>query len=137
MAYVTETQIKTAIPAQHLTDALDDDRDGSADSGKLTEIIAQGSQQVDSLLESRYAVPFADPAPKKVAEAAFVFVCELLYQRRGLFDKDNPWFTRAEQWRKSLEKIGSGDGQIASDEEQAYTPGAAVTEDTVVDDTMR
>lgn len=136
MAYVTEAQIKTAIPAVHLTDALDDDRDGAADTGKLTEVIAQGSQQVDALLESRYTVPFVT-VPKKVAEAAFVFVCELLYQRRGLFDKENPWFTRAEQWRKSLEKIGNGEGQIASDEEQAYTPGAAVTETAVVDDTMR
>jgi phage gp36-like protein len=136
MAYVTETQLTTAIPAQHLIDALDDDRDGTADTGKLTEVIAQGSQQVDALLESRYAVPF-DPVPKKVAEAAFVFVCELLYQRRGLFSKDNPWFDRAERWREALEKIGNGEGQISTDEEQAYTPGAAVTEDAAVNDTMR
>src|SRR5689334_19606371 len=136
MPYVTQTQLETSIPAPHLVEALDDDRDGVADSGKLDEVIEQGSQQVDALLESRYTVPFTT-VPKKVAEAAFVFVCELLYQRRGLHGKENPWFDRAERWRDALEKIGNGEGQIAADEEQAYTPGAAVTEDAVVDDTMR
>lgn len=136
MAYVTQTQIETAIPPTHLTDALDDNRDGTADTGKLTAVIDQASQQVDALLESRYAVPFVT-VPKKVAEAAFTFVCELLYQRRGLFGDDNPWFKRAEQWRETLKAIGSGEGQIASDEAQETTPGAAITEATSVDDSLR
>jgi phage gp36-like protein len=136
MAYVTQTQIETAIPAVHLVDALDDNRDGVADTGKLDEVIAQASQAVDSALESRYTVPFTT-VPKKVAEAAFVFTCELLYQRRGLYGKDNPWFDRAERWRDALEKIGAGEAQIAADETAAYTPGAAVTDTVAVDDSMR
>lgn len=136
MSYVTQNQIETAIPAQHLVDALDDDRDQVADAGKLDEVIAAASQQVDSYLESRYTVPFTT-VPKKVAEAAFTFTCELLYQRRGLFGDDNPWFKRAEAWRELLKKIGEGEGQITAGEGQAFTPGAAVTEDTVINDSMR
>jgi len=36
MSYCTQAQIETTIPAPVLNDALDDDRDGTADTGVLT-----------------------------------------------------------------------------------------------------
>jgi phage gp36-like protein len=137
MAYVTQAQIETAIPAQHLVEALDDDRDGSADAGLLDSVIAQASQAVDAFLSPRYDVPFDDPAPSPVAESAFVFVCELLYQRRGLHGDENPFTERADAWRKKLEAIAKGEGQLEVDEEGSSTPGAAITETATIDDTTR
>lgn len=136
MPYVTQEQIETSIPAQHLVDALDDDRDGSADSGKLDEVIAKASQAVDALLAPRYEVPF-DPVPTQVAEAAFVFTCELLYKRRGLSGDDNPYTEDANEWRERLKDIAKGEGQLEAGEENGTTPGAAITETATIDDTTR
>lgn len=135
MSYCTQAQIETTIPPQHLNDALDDDRDGTADSGILDNIIEKASQQVDALLSGRYEVPFATP-PTAVKEAAFIFACELIYDRRQILDK-NPFKDRADKWRERLEKIGAGDLPLDAATEPAFTPGAAITENVSVDGSMR
>lgn len=136
MSYVTQSRIQTVIPAPHLNDALDDDRDGMADSGVLDEIIAAASQAVDALLAPRYAVPFEDPAPALVAEGAFIFACELIYDRRQITDK-NPFKERADKLRTRLDGIGKGEGELDAALPHAVIPGAAITEDVSVNDTMR
>ena len=135
MSYCTSEQIQTAIPAPHLNDALDDDRDGSADSGVLTAIIAQADQAVDGYLSGLYTVPFASPPPA-AREASFVFACELVYARRQIMDK-NPFTDRANEWRKRLEQIGSGKLPLDAATEKSFTPGAAVLEDAVIDASTR
>jgi phage gp36-like protein len=135
MAYTTQARIETAIPAQHLVDALDDDGDGMPDGGVLTEILASADQAVDAFLAGLFAVPFVAPAPAAVCEAAFVFACERIYDRRQILDK-NPWSGRADDWRKRLEEIGSGKLALDAGLEKSFTPGAVVTETARVDGSM-
>jgi phage gp36-like protein len=106
MAYTTQSQIESAIPAQHLNDALDDDRDGAADAGVLDQVIASADQAVDAYLGGLYTTPFASP-PAAVQEASFIFACERIYDRRQILEK-NPFRDRADAWRSRLEKIGAG-----------------------------
>lgn len=135
MSYVTQSQIETEIPPLHLNDALDDDRDGTADSGLLANIISKAEQAVDAFLAGLYEVPFTTP-PAAAREAAFVFSCEAIYARRQILDK-NPYTDRANFWRERLEKIGNGELPLDAATEKSFTPGAAVTEDASIDDTTR
>lgn len=135
MPYLTQTDIETSIPAPHLVDALDDDRDGSADANLLDEIIGVASNAVDSYLASLYSVPFADPAPAAVKEAAFVFTCELIYQRRRA--EPNPWKDRANFWRTRLEKIGDGKLPLDAGQAKEFEPGKVVAETMATTGTMR
>lgn len=135
MAYTTQSEIETKIPPQHLVDALDDDGDNAADPGLLANIIASASNAVDAYLAGLFPVPFVDPAPAVCREAAFVFTVEAIYDRRQIFDK-NPFRDRADFWRKRLEAIGKGEVPLDASQVKAYTPGAAVTEDVSIDESM-
>lgn len=135
MAYTTQAAITAKIPALHLNAACDDDGDGQADTGVLTEIIAGAANAVDAYLAGLFTVPFADPAPAVCAEAALLFACETVYDRRQIVE-NNPFRTRAEFWRTRLEAIGKGEIPLDASLDKAYTPGAAITEDMSVDDTM-
>jgi phage gp36-like protein len=106
MSYTTSEHLRSALPPQHLADALDDDRDGQPDEGLLEQVLSEASNAVDAYLAGRYTVPFAAP-PAAVEEAALVFACELLYDRRQLF-AENPWRGRAEFWRERLQQVGQG-----------------------------
>lgn len=127
MPYVTQEQIETTIPGPYLVDALDDDKDGAADPGKLAEVIAKASQAVESALAGLYTVPFSAPVPAKVCEAAFVFTCELIYQRRGTPEDQNPFTKQANVLRADLKAIGKGEQPLDASLERAFTPGAVVT----------
>lgn len=135
MSYTTQSEIETKIPAPHLVDALDDDRDGSPDEGVLAAIIESASNAVDAYLAGLFTVPF-DPVPAPCREAAFVFACETIYDRRQILEK-NPFKDRAEFWRKRLEAIGKGEIPLDAATEKEFTPGAAITENVAVDESMR
>jgi phage gp36-like protein len=131
MPYVTQSEVETRIPPVLLVDALDDDKDGEADEGKLDQIIAAAAQEVDGYLASRYVVPFPDPAPAQVRAAALVFVFEALYDRRPVGDK-NPWKKKADDWRVQLKAIGDGKGAIDTTSTQAQVLVAGYGGATVV-----
>ena len=137
MAYVTQTDIEVEIPAPHLVDALDDDRDGVPDSNKVDEVIARASSAVDAFLGGIYSVPFADPAPAPVKEAALIFAGEAICQRRQLFGDANPYNARANAWRLRLADIGKGKEPLAAGLARNFAPGAAVTEAAAVDGSTR
>lgn len=126
MAYVAQTRIESAIPPQILVAALDDDRDGAADPGRLADIIAAAGTAVDSLLGSLYPTPFSAPYPAAAKEAAFIFACELVYQRREI--SPNPFTDRADFWRQRLEKVGAGKLPLDANQPRAFSPGAAIVE---------
>ncbi len=134
MAYVTQSEIEAEIPAPHLVDALDDDKDGAADTGLLAQVITLASQEVDALLSPRYTVPFTDPAPAAVKTAALVFTCEMIYRRRETPDNLNPFTARAKSWRDQLMKIADGDGTIDATIDDGVTPGALITIDSAIAD---
>lgn len=136
MSYTTQTKIQTLIPAADLTDALDDDRDGNADSGLLDAVIDTASTAVDAFLSGLYSVPFTTP-PAVVQEAALIFSCEAIYARRLQADQKNPFTARANYWRERLQKIGNGDLPLDAATDQTNTPGAVVSEPTDVDASLR
>lgn len=132
-AYVTEAEIETLIPGPYLIEATDDNRDGVADAGLLAQIIATGCVAVDAYLAGLYAVPFAAPVPAVAREAACVFVCEMIYARRGVSAADNSFSKRAEFWRGRLERIGKGLEPLDSTLARQFAPGAVVAESVSVD----
>lgn len=134
MSYCTQAEIETRIPAPHLNDALDDDRDGTADEGVLTAIIASADNAVDAYLAGLYDVPIA-PAPAPCKEASLIFACEAIYDRRQIVER-NPFTARANFWRQRLQDIGDGKLPLDAATVKTFTPGAAVTEDARIDGSM-
>jgi phage gp36-like protein len=109
MSYLTQDSLGSIVPPAFIIQALDDDADGLADDGLWDSIAAEAAEAVDAFLAGRYAVPFSDPAPAVVAQAAKVFAAEMLYTRRGFTGQQNPFTVRADSARARLEKIGSGE----------------------------
>lgn len=137
MPYVTQAQLETEIPPQHLADAVDDDAEGGADSDRIDTILQKASDAVDAYLGTIYPTPFADPAPATAREAAFVFAGEMVYARRGVSGDDNPFTKRADAWRKQLTLIGKGDLPLDANIPKAFSPGAAITEPATIDASTR
>ena len=108
MAYILQSDIKGMIPEALLTQALDDNGDGQADIGVWDCIALDVQKAIDGPLAAAYAVPFATPLPDILQEAAKVFACELLYQRRGYAANVNPWTKRADECRAQLKAIADG-----------------------------
>ena len=136
MPYTTQALIQTVIPGPFLNDALDDDGDGNPDPGMLDSIIAKASQSINALLAPTYTVPFPDPGPVMVQEAAFVLACEAIYDRRPGAEK-NPWKKKADAWREKLDKIGQEGKGLDALAVREFTPGAAITETPVIDSSLR
>jgi phage gp36-like protein len=132
MPYTSQEKIQAAIPASVLTDMLDDDRDGQPDPGLLDQIIATASAQVDGYLAAQYTVPLADPAPALVQQAAYVFACETLYDRRG-FNENNPFRTRANAMRDVLREVAAGKIVLSADSNTRKSPGAVIAETLRID----
>ena len=139
MAYTTQAKIEALIPAPHLRDALDDDRDGVADTDLLDTVIANADNAVDAYLSGLYTVPFTT-VPSAAAEASLMFACEAIYTRRldalGLSER-NPFKPRADFWRTRLEKIGNGELPLDNATDKEVVPGVAILDDVEVDESLR
>jgi phage gp36-like protein len=130
--YCTAQKIADEFSLPRLTAALDDDGDGTADTGLLDRLITDAGDTVDGFLAGRYATPFS-PVPKLVAEAAFVFVCEKIHARRRQGpDEVNPYTARANDFRKQLKQIADGDLSLDAALVPAFTPGAVIQTDSAI-----
>lgn len=120
--YLTLSDLNGQIPPQFLIQALDDDNDGVVDAWDVVRVAVQ--DDVDALLEGRFAVPLTlDPMPKVIKRACVAFACELCYRRRSTPDADNPWKGRADSFRKILSAITAGDLKLSV---QPHADDAAV-----------
>lgn len=126
MAYITQADLYGELPQAIVTDALDDDRDGAADSAVATLVCDGASEQVDGYLGVRYAVPLATP-PALVLRAAKVFALETLYRRREI--KDFPLAGEAKQLRERLQLIATGELPLDAGTAQVSSPGALIASD--------
>jgi phage gp36-like protein len=135
MAYVTRAQIETEIPASYLVAALDDNRDGEEDEGLFDAKAAKASGAVDAILGSRFDVPFEDPVPASAAEAAYVFLGEIIYSAREV--AENPFTKRAAFWRARLAEIANGKASLDGVTTSVVGHGAAITDNSVIDDSTR
>jgi phage gp36-like protein len=136
MPYTTQAEIEAKIPAAVLNDALDDDGDGTADTGVLDQVIALADGEVDGYLCGLFTVPFATP-PAKVKAASFAFACEGIYQRRSIPEDKNPFAKLAAWWRNHLQEVGAGKLPFDAATDMAFTPGAVITEDVDLDGSLR
>jgi hypothetical protein len=138
MPYITLAKLKAGLPIEITDKLLDDDGSGVAPSDNWTAIATSVQDEIDGRIGQRYAVPFADPVPAVIANAAFVLAAELVYQRRGFFNDGNPWTARAQGIRGSagtpggqpglLDKIASGDEPLTPSTARAKPSGAAFIE---------
>lgn len=129
MPYITQDDLSPEIPADFVTQALDDDADGVADDGVWDLVSAAVDRAIDSYLGRRYAVPITlDPLPAIIPQAAVIFACELLHQRRGQHGDKNPFTKRANGWRESLERIATGKESLSLSTAPVRPPISVISE---------
>ena len=114
MSYFTRTDIEAEIPLADLVALLDDDHDGSEDTGLYTALAARAEARVNAILQRRHSLPFAT-VPLAVAEAAILSLCAALYRRRGTKDAENPFAAREDKALASL-SLSAGANRIAEEE---------------------
>jgi phage gp36-like protein len=127
-AYIIMATLVAAVPPQFITQALDDDGDGVADTGLFDQILANAQTEVDGLLGQRYAVPFSNPIPAIVVDATTKFVAETLYLRRGIEGDKNPWAKKAADVRATLKAIAKGDMPLTPAASREKPSASAITE---------
>lgn len=108
--YITRPALNALVPPQFVLQALDDNSDGVEDAGLFDQILANVQQEIDGTLGKRYTVPFQNPIPSIIGNAALIFMGEALYTRRGYGDeaKPNPFAVRAKGIRSDLADIAAG-----------------------------
>jgi phage gp36-like protein len=130
MAYVAQSDLAGKIPPAMIVAALDDNADGTADTGVWDALAADVERAINGRLAPRYSVPFAAPLPDLIVDAALLFACEAIYTRRGMAgDKQNPFAAEADAMRERLEKLGRGDGSLPG-VVPARAGGAVIAEPT-------
>jgi phage gp36-like protein len=128
MPYVAQADIASRVPGVFLTQALDDDGDGDADSGVWDSIATTADNAVDAILGLKFEVPFSAPLPPIVTNAAQTFALEVLYQRRGITGEQNPWTLQADAMRKTLRDIAAGKLPLAPDKKPVNAAGTLIKE---------
>ena len=131
--YLAISDLDGEIPRTFLIQALDDDNDGTIDQWDAVKAAAQ--EDVDALLEGRFAVPLTlTPMPKVIKRATVAFFCERCYRRRGTSDADNPWKGRADSFRKILAAITAGDLKLSvqphAEDAAVDPPGSVITHES-------
>lgn len=125
MHYVTKTDMLAIVPEDILTVAVDD-RNYGADVDSIWPIIADAaSRRVDSILGSRYTVPFTGTLPPLVKEAAVIFAAHMLYLRRQVGD-NNPFAKEATAMMTRLEAIAAGKADLTAS--SSDSDAVAITE---------
>lgn len=127
-AYLTMAHLVAEVPPQFVTEALDDNGDGSADAGLFDQIVSNVQAEIDGLLGQKYTVPFSNPIPAVVVDAAIKLTGEKLYTRRGLEGDKNPFAKRAAEVRALLKKIGAGEAALFATAKPARPAATAITE---------
>lgn len=127
--YVTMSQMNARLPAVFLVQALDDDRDGTADTGVWDAVATAVKEEIDGILGVRHTVPFSNPIPAAVTAAAQILAAEALYNRRGFSgEEQNPYAALAKQHRATLAKIAAGEIPLSPEIKRAAPSASIVSE---------
>lgn len=124
-SYISSDDVTAAIPAKVQLQALDDDADGTADSGLLDDILDAASRWVDGLL--RQTADLSSPYPRLAVEAAKARACWLVFRRAGNKGDENPWQDEMERFQDLLEDVARGQTSLSG------LPGAAGMAGNVAD----
>jgi hypothetical protein len=97
-------ELEGELPREHLVEALDDNGDGEADAA------AWAAAQADA--QERIADAFGGAVPARHAGAAAyarkMFLCEMLFRRRGLSGDRNPFSAQAAKAEDRLRRLATG-----------------------------
>ena len=86
MAYCTESDIEKQLPPANLIELSDDDGNGVADIGVVSQAIADADAEIDSYLSGRYTMPFS-PVPDRIRQISVDIAIWNLYSRRTVLDE--------------------------------------------------
>ena len=131
MIYITLDDLKPLIPSGWLTEALDDDSNGSAEMFNGVRDAAELA--VNGVLSLQYSVPIATPASFPfLKHVTSLEAARLCYARRGYEDKGFPHSASYEAAWKQLSQIGRGELQLGpaaqSQASLAKPRGSVITE---------
>jgi phage gp36-like protein len=122
------SDINGRLPSAFLIQALDDDEDGSADAAAWAAVVADVQSKIDGILGTRYSVPFTNPIPAVVLDAAKTFACDFIYARRGMTtEESNPWMDRAEKTFETLKEIAAGKLPLTPDKGRSKPSASVIT----------
>jgi len=129
--YITQQNLQDELGGPNrLLEPLDDANTGVLDVGLVGRICQRASDAVDSFLSGRYVVPLS-PVPKLAIEAATIFACEQIYNRRRQgVDETNPYGARAKEFRAQLKRISDRVESLDAQERPAFRPGAIIAEES-------
>lgn len=133
MSYIAQTDLESLIPAEYITQAIDDNDDGEEDAGLFVNIRSAAEDAVNGVLSLSYSVPIATPENfpflKHVTRYEAARVC---YARRGYHGEEG--FPHYAIWKSAwdqLAKVGKGDlplGPAAGSNDQlAKARGSVIT----------
>lgn len=134
MAYVTRDQVESVISEADLNAFLDDDGDGTEDTGRFTSTANLASIMVDAFLAGIYQTPFTNP-PALCQAAALSFFCEMVYQKRLTPDQMNPFKAQSNQYRELLDRIRKDGTGLDQTIDRAFTPGVVISAPIVFNQT--
>lgn len=117
--YCVQSDLEKQLPPAQLIQLTDDDGDGAADSGVVTDNITRADNEINAYCAKRYTVPFA-PVPDLIKTLSVDIAIWNLHKRRGIErDAVNKAYARAIQL---LKDIASGTASLG------VTPGPAESE---------
>jgi phage gp36-like protein len=113
------------IPEDYAIEALDDDRDGTAEMWEVVR--AAACDAVDGYLEGRYHTPLVGEPPSLVKRSAVLFAAHDCFARRQEPDRF-PHSRELASRVKTLEKIRDGETQLVPGKRSRKPRGAVLSE---------
>lgn len=134
--YATTAELEDLIPAELLTEATDDDADGTADTGRLTSLLTAAERVVNGTLARRYRVPIdvtstAGSPSDFLKHCTLYLAAQLAYARRGM-EKSFPFQVMVDGILKDLQAIANGLQPLFPETKQVNDHTVAITETSKV-----
>jgi len=129
MPYFTWADLTNEIPEDFAIQALDEAGTATvaADVEDAFAVLrTAASEDVDSYLEGRYAVPLTGTIPLAVKRAAILLAAQGCYARRGAPERF-PKPKQLEAALRTLEKIRDGKTQLTPERSSSKPRGAVIT----------
>jgi len=110
MSYCVAADLKGLIPDEWITEATDDDADGTRDT--IADVLQAAEDEIDSKLAGRYTLPLdlsntLNGIVAKLRHIARYLASEIAYGRRGMMEAF-PWKEQMKDIRKGLTAIENG-----------------------------
>jgi len=128
VAYITRESVEAFVQQDMLANALDDAAAGSIDDALWAKVYAGVESDVHAYLEARFSTPFTGTIPATIVSACRLFAAEAIFARRGIGPDANPFTRRADEMRRRLEKIGSGELPLSVAAEAGRGGGDVIAE---------